>query len=447
MHRNAIIGLTAAIVLLVFLITHLHRPTSPSSSPHRHQPTPLRKLDVNLSSYLWAPIIVTDCGLLDSRSAPCILENQKKPSPLLEAQELIYRPFKLRVPKFMNATHTDHWFQGVRDLDRMRLDPRKEWSLYPTQYGQNLVFANAVYRGTPPADVWSDSSCMGRVASHRHFLETTESISSKETVVIATSPDSWSWQHFMDRVTVVWSQAQWAMDEHDKGSLTIVSGREPTSAAVLDMYKHMARDHLHSVKTVSARKLIFSCRAPLIHPYTFKRFLDALDPPADVPFAAKKVVVVMPRGIETDVNGGRRILNQQELTEKLEQLLRDRGQSEKLIVFNHKTFGTFNETRHFFQRHVKAIVAPHGAALYNARFAGKGTLILEIMPSKRFGPYFWEQSHLAEQRYMYYHAESLGLEHNMFIHDVDRVVQWLDKELETPVETTLESTYPWDVDS
>lgn len=190
MRRNAIVILTAAVLILFLVITYLHIPTS-SSSSHQPRGLPIKNFDVNLSSYHWAPVIVTECRLLDSRSAPCILEKQKKPSPLVEAQELIYRPFKLRVPKFMNATHASHWFQAVSDLDRMRLDPRKEWSVYPTQYGQNLVFTNAVYRGTPPADIWSDSSCMGQAVSHRGFLEMTENIPSKETVVIATTPDSY----------------------------------------------------------------------------------------------------------------------------------------------------------------------------------------------------------------------------------------------------------------
>ncbi len=121
---------------------------------------PVVSLYTGMPSDRWAPLIVETCQPgLSPVSAPCI-QQKRNHSNLIKAQELIYPSFRLGVPIFLDEQHEKDWMDAVRDLDRMRVSNDKKWADYPTNYGQNLVFNNALYTGDPPADVWSESSCM-----------------------------------------------------------------------------------------------------------------------------------------------------------------------------------------------------------------------------------------------------------------------------------------------
>jgi hypothetical protein len=162
----------------------------------------------------WGPLIESSCSSphLSDNMAPCIKERRHNNTNLVMAQELIYRPFKLRLPQLYNSTHKDFWVSCALRLGRMRVSEDREWAEYPTQFAQNMVFQNAVYTGTPQADTWSADGCMSGAVKHDSFLKAAgddkDFVADRDVLIIATSPDSWSFQHFLDRVAVVWSQAQ-----------------------------------------------------------------------------------------------------------------------------------------------------------------------------------------------------------------------------------------------
>lgn len=89
-----------------------------------------------------------------------------------------------------------------------------------------MVFENAMFIGDPPLNIWSCKSCMGRAVSHLSFQHDTndESKASVDTLIVATSSDSWSFQHFIDRVAAVCSQAQLVVPATKKVDTVIVSG-------------------------------------------------------------------------------------------------------------------------------------------------------------------------------------------------------------------------------
>ncbi|KAK1930200.1 hypothetical protein P3T76_014433 [Phytophthora citrophthora] len=95
----------------------------------------------------WAPVIATKCVHgMDGRSAPCVKEADR--TNLVEAQELLYPAFRLKLPTFSNAKMKAKWLSQGPHVERMRVSEDLLWAEYPPFQGQNMVFSNAVYRGT-----------------------------------------------------------------------------------------------------------------------------------------------------------------------------------------------------------------------------------------------------------------------------------------------------------
>ncbi|KAG6947814.1 hypothetical protein JG687_00015860 [Phytophthora cactorum] len=242
-----------------------------------------------------------------------------------------------------------------------------------------MVFANAVYRGDPPPDIWSEKGCMGHDVSHtsfEHDLNTNASDLAAGTrvgtLVVATSPDSWSFQHFVDRVAVVWSQAQLVIPTVKKTETVIVSGRKPRDAIVNNIYKVMVGQHLHKPGSVFAKRLVFSCRAPLIHPFTTQRITEnifqSLPPSATASESDRNIILFLSRSSGGKAfNGGRRILNEPKLFDAISSMLKATGRPEKLQYFRHDKFNGLDDVATFMRDRVKMMIGPHGAAFYNAR--------------------------------------------------------------------------------
>lgn len=395
----------------------------------------------------WVPVVMHECDGLDPRSAPC-LKQKNNISNMISAHEMLYRPFKLAVPGFINNSHRDHWAkEAMSDVElqkRMTLKMDESAAIYPAQFGQNLVFENAQFTGIPPPDIWSEDSCMGSRSDHRPFLDAvnvSELNDALETLVIATVPDSWSWQHFLDRVTVVWCQSMLdAGDSFMSKNVTLVSGTQPQQR-VNELYDIMRVKHIHGVPRVAAKKLVFSCRAPLIHPFTSQRFNDLIGWEATK--TDKRNVVLMMSRVQS-----RQILNQDKLNQRVEDLLRTRGKDEVLEIFDQNQLGSMVDIISFMKDRVKMVIGPHGGAMYNIRFASPGSVLLEFMPAQRFAPVFWEQARLFEHHYYCYICNSLDTEHNMEIDNLDAVVNWIDdilnKQEHSPL-PTVEPHYHWQV--
>ncbi|KAG2787406.1 hypothetical protein PC129_g11644 [Phytophthora cactorum] len=428
--------------------------------------TELLHLDDLVHSYSyaqWAPMIVSKCMHgMDEQAAPCIKESNR--TNLVEAQELIYPAFRLKLPNFASTTMKNTWLSQGLHVDRMRVSEDQLWAEYPSFQGQNMVFANAVYRGDPPPDIWSEKGCMGHDVSHtsfEHDLNTNASDLAAGTrvgtLVVATSPDSWSFQHFVDRVAVVWSQAQLVIPTVKKTETVIVSGRKPRDAIVNNIYKVMVGQHLHKPGSVFAKRLVFSCRAPLIHPFTTQRITEnifqSLPPSATASESDRNIILFLSRSSGGKAfNGGRRILNEPKLFDAISSMLKATGRPEKLQYFRHDKFNGLDDVATFMRDRVKMMIGPHGAAFYNARFAQPHTALIEIIPdpNKFFVPCFWEQARLLGQDYSAHVGETQNAQNDMMVDDIQNVVQlvqdrlaYLDKSYR--MLDALDHKYAWDV--
>ncbi|TDH71061.1 hypothetical protein CCR75_002806 [Bremia lactucae] len=418
---------------------------------------------VHSNSYLeWAPIIVSNClHGMDKRAAPCVKEAHK--TNLVEAQELMYPPFRLKLPSFSNLLMKAEWVSRCQHYDDTHITKNEEWAEYPSFTGQNMVFLNAPYQGEPRPDVWSPYACMGQNVSYASFLRNmtsnvtnTANKTSVETLVVATSPDSWSFQHFLDRVAVVWSQAQLVIPTIEKNDTIIVTGSEPRDKIVNDIYTLMVGQHLHDSKLVFAKRLVFSCRAPLIHPFTTQRITEtifqALPPTSGA--SDRNVILFLSRSIGGVMrNGGRQILNEFEVYDAISTELNATDRPERLQYFHLDKFDGLDDIASFIRDNVKMMIGPHGAAFYNSRFALPRTALIEIIPDPKlfFRQCFWEQARLLGQDYSAYIGNTKNKNFDLIIDDIPSLVQQvLDRlmYLDTSyrIQDALQHGYQWELE-
>ncbi|TPX64269.1 hypothetical protein SpCBS45565_g06020 [Spizellomyces sp. 'palustris'] len=350
-------------------------------------------------------------------TAPCIAE----------AEELIFPDFEIREPGFHNATYRNYWMSSVtdprRDFHGRMHWVHNDWARYSGQFRQNFILTNAIYEATPLAD----SVANGAVKKVRKAL-------------FAASPDSWSFQHFLDRTTHLAIRA----GEHINPDTYVVSGFKQRQEAVKEMWNlafGVKADHLVS-SPITAETFIFPCRSVLIHPYFQIRFAELMGVARTRPISERKVVLYLSRNQDNTLNGGRRILNDDALLSAVSKLLEERQQGEELIIYDHRKFSTMQEVVSFWSS-VRAVFGPHGSAFHNHWFAPKDTMLIEFVPRDRFQILWWEQSSLLGQTYWPFALTSENAQHDMKV-PVDAVVSILRENLGRVPQPVLRKYYPWD---
>lgn len=337
--------------------------------------------------------------------------------------------------------------------------------------GQALVFSNATYTGDPPS-AWNPASCVEHGVRHSSLLTKRPRRGAAvqggpfqpdvPIAAVATSPDSESFAHFTDRVVNVWAQALLVLGSLRAAGLLgngtsapgaapprstgvdVITGRASRNQIVQQLVSALGMGRTLYDNPIRASVMIFTCRVPLIHPYIFLKFAELLGVQQNIPMEQRKAVVYMPRSDSTA--NGRLLLNQDALLRAIEDMLQKRNQSERLVLFSASKYPTLGELITFF-RQARAIVAPDGAAMYNARFAPRDTLVLETMPSERMAVMFHEQSHLIGQPYVVHVSKSLnGSRHDMEV-DVSAVVGALERNLGITGIKTVLPYYPWVFDT
>ncbi|KAJ7764274.1 hypothetical protein B0H16DRAFT_1799686 [Mycena metata] len=164
------------------------------------------------------------------------------------------------------------------------------------------------------------------------------------SVLVALSPDSYSFQRYLDRVTHIVAQG-----------LHLVSGKR----LVREMWAQMGFPESHVLHStpVAAKTLFFSCRAAVSE---------------DV------------RTIWRRAHGPARTHSEE---------------GEELVVFNPDQFANVKELFAWFAANVIAVVGPHGGAMFNHRWANQDTLLLEFMPTTRLAVMIWEEASVLSQKY------------------------------------------------
>ena len=329
------------------------------------------------------------------------------------------------------------------------------------QHGQNLVFGNASYKGLPAIDSWTSNSCMHPEVSHRAFGTEAAAEGAAAggmefpSISIAASPDSWSFQHFHDRVTHIILQGKHLTHADTR----YITGREPVSDVVTALWDKLVPDADNRVVHTSAqswpihaKELIFSCRAPLIHPWFAQRLAEE----AGVikwqkPLLKRKTVLYCSRARGKGgrmQNGGRSFTNDNEVIAALETLLTIRGQGETLEVFDTSRWnGDFDSMIKHFAGDIRAIIGPHGGALVNLNWAPRDTAVIEVMPSDFFSLALYEHASTLGQTYGFMQSPSVNPRNDMTV-DIPELMGLVDsiigKERNGGV---LQTVYEWNTDA
>lgn len=391
-------------------------------------------LDVNSgSSSAWAPLTLTAClEGMPSNWAPCLAQGSDR---IEEGQELIYQDFSIALPHFDDAESREILLQHLSNQNSFVKDDRV---FYQGQHGQNLVIKSGVYTNDPPIDEWSESSCMGADVLHQALMNPFSQADVEfdyESAILATSPNSWSFQHFLDRVTHVVEQAANLSD--NKTVLVTASGRR--NALVPRLLTKLGYDdaNVHrlnswNTRPIRARRFIFSCRAPLVHPYFALRFSERVGV-RHLPMSQRKVVLFLSRK-----SLSRSLDNEHELVVAIKKLLKRRGEGERLMMLSDVPQDDVNAFVDWMGANVRALVGAHGGAFYNHRFCGKDTLVLEMMPSNRIFTGIWEEAELLSQNYWMpiLHSDSV---------EVNRITDILQEQLgiENRDGKQLQHQYRW----
>lgn len=231
----------------------------------------------------------------------------------------------------------------------------------------------------------------------------------------------------------------------------IASGREGESA-VNDLWSTLGYPfdrRFHNSTDFVAMKLIWSCRAPLVHPWLTRKSLSLIHSESlnRLPITDRKIVLYMTRSNGLTKNSGRRILNEDLLLSEIQRVLDVREQGEVLQVFNHEDFGKMSTLMKHLQLNVKAIIGPHGGALYNHFWTAQDTLVIEFQPISRPDLTFFESAKLRDHAYAVLMLESADDEHNMVV-DIPAVTQILEERLGQEVADgdRLRAAYDWEAE-
>lgn len=213
--------------------------------------------------------------------APCVAA--RKQGLNVFGEELLYPDFKLREPRWVGRqgeSDRQLWFETVSTIAERGV-PAKEggWISYRGQHGQNLAFTNAKVLMDVAFDSWSSAACMGDSSAISVLPLGQESTQPTDhsSLLIASSPDSWSFQHFLDRSThIVQQGSHLTLLDNRRAVLT---GRKG-SDRVQEMWSFLGYAEskgqlVHSKKEVSADRIVFSCRTPLVHPWLSLASIEA----------------------------------------------------------------------------------------------------------------------------------------------------------------------------
>ncbi|KAJ7065062.1 hypothetical protein C8F01DRAFT_1021907 [Mycena amicta] len=399
------------------------------------------------ASYPWTPLSLSSCLFgMPKHYAPCFAQQLDN---VVYAEELLYPDFELRQPYFPTIHQRDLWRKftqtNLEFQDRASL--HGEWVSYKGQSGQNFVFRDVKYSRSFGEDIWSSRACMAKLVNTVNIrpLSKTESDEIFPTALIVTSPESFAFQHFLDRATHILIQGAHLYRDSDTYALT---GRDGTRT-VNEMWERMGfpPDHIvHQSKSIAAERMVFSCRAVLTHPWLSLKTLEALglgNKPIPSP-VQRKTVVYMSRSDGRASNRGRRVVNEEFVLFGIQSLLEERNLGEELVLFDPSVFQDATDLFSWFADNVLAVVGPHGGAMINHRWAHKDTFVLEFMPENRIAMMIYEEASLLSQTYAAIVVPPTTPDSFDMEIDVDQVLELLRAHLGVlSEEGPLRKSYSW----
>jgi hypothetical protein len=290
---------------------------------------------------------------------------------------------------------------------------------------------------------------MSPQSSHQNLVQSPQPIAAANATgtgigIIASTPDNWSFQHFLDRVAHVLIQGAGLYDSNQTFVLT-GTGHAP-QAVVLDMYRLFGfrPEQVKSTPSRPLAKVVYSCRTPLVHPYFAYRLGEVFGVDFGRPLSSKKAVVFLSRKGRRTLNGGRGVMNEDAVLDAIRTLLAKRGQGENLVVYNGDNFPTFREVVQFFSTHVRALIGVSGGGFYNLRWCGSDVLLIEVQPRRSsYFMGFWEEARLLQHNHWTMVIDG-DAKMNVVI-PVERLVTLTAQQLGQRAADTVRPMYNWDI--
>ncbi|PBK93377.1 hypothetical protein ARMGADRAFT_928829 [Armillaria gallica] len=358
-------------------------------------------------STAWVPLSLSECTSgMPAHYAPCVAQGLDQ--NVFYTEELLYPSFEIRQPHFASNAYKERWADIATGIKERGVLQNDGWLVYKGQSGQNFVFENISYRHSGGYDRWSADSCMSDLISS-DGLETFDPLellgrSNPPTIyrnaMLATSPDSYSFQHYLDRITHIVAQGAHLIDASDLPYA--ITGRQGNQF-VQQLWERLGFDDkrvLYSINTdIYAENMIFSCRAVLVHPFLSLRTLEVFGIDSMKESSTRNKIMYMTRSNGRAKNGGRRVLNETALLDAIRALLRERGKGEEIIIFDETQYSSASELFDYFNKNDMAIVGPHGGAMHHHRWAARGTLVIEMMPTTFTSVAIYEEASVLSQTY------------------------------------------------
>ena len=206
------------------------------------------------------------------------------------------------------------------------------------------------------------------------------------TVVFLLIPDGYSFQHFLDGVMPKIVQIQTLLPDKKVKYVIHLKKRFPIvrelfhRIGITDDQMIMKETFMPFSGRIKAKRLVIPCNTPPLHPYLWQRTQYLLKLPWLQPnfHVNRKIVVYLTRNTGS-YNGGRRILNEDELLQAIRPVVELKGC--ELVTFIAKEYKELQSLFDFFSNSV-AIFGPHGGALMNMLFLPRNSIVVEMMPNK-----------------------------------------------------------------
>lgn len=364
--------------------------------------TRLGEFDREALLQLWKPEIFSECNdMMPETYAPC--KQRKFPEKIEYAEEVVYPGFQLKLPRFFNENQRDLWiklFLNGRNSSDIFHEPSRSWVTFPPSTGQNFVLRNIHGAKIDPKNV-----CMSGSFSLDKYLQFANSNHSffgndELNLLLLNTPDSWSFQHFIDHGMHSLIQLRQVVGKLERSGHEVRVHSSVSNNKIVNVlrgvYGIKFQDHQGPI---SARRLIIGCKCPRDAPYLDLMFQKILGIRTSEPKSRKYILYFSRKQSKTRLNAGRIAINEDEFLDELKVLLKQRNKQEKLLVYDDSEAGSVQNMLNFFRKNVIAVIGVHGGALYNHRFMGPSTLIVEIVPTSHFFPIFWKDSAIFDQNY------------------------------------------------
>ena len=242
-------------------------------------------------------------------------------------------------------------------------------------------------------------------------------------------PDSAAFQHFLDGTMPKIVQS-YNLITAPNVNLLIFPPRDNIIFEMLHKLNISTDKVVYYTDTIGAKLQINSCITPPIHPMLWRKSRSMLGAPGRLPVSVSQSnVVLLTRA--GNYNGGRRMLNFDEVTYFLQQRY-----SSRLVIFQ----GDYNLERSIqIFGESSILIGVHGGAMYNLNFASSDAHIVEFLPMVEYGipvgsiahTIVWHMSQLLGQTYWRIHqtADSFDGDINVPIDKLQALLNLIDENI------------------